>query len=92
MRRLALFLLVSFVSIGAFAQYNNGNSFMRRVLFGYQQHDDGFYYPVTDILVDELDHVEAAYAYDKKAQNLYVRTAAYNCVVTLTKEYANVVK
>ena len=92
MRRLALFLLVSCLSTGAFAQYNNGNSFMRRVLFGFQQHDDGFYYPVTDILVDELDHVEAAYAYDKKAQNLYVRTATYNCVVTLTKEYANVVK
>lgn len=92
MRRLAFLLLVLGVSLGAFAQYNNGNSFMRRVLLGYQQHDDGFYYPVTDILVDELDHVEAAYAYDKKAQNLYVRTATYNCVVTLTKEYANVVK
>lgn len=92
MRRFAFLLLVMCVSTGAFAQYNNGNSFMRRVLLGYEQHDDGFYYPVTDILVDELDHVEAAYAYDKKAQNLYVRTATSNCVVTLTKEYASVVK
>ena len=92
MRRLAFLLLVLCVGTGAFAQYDNGNSFMRRVLLGYEQHGDGFYYPVTDILVDELDHVEAAYAYDKKAQNLYVRTATSNCVVTLTKEYAKVVK
>lgn len=92
MRRLASFIILLCLSTGVFAQYDNGNSFMRRVLLGYEMHDDGFYYPVTDILVDELQHVEAAYAYDKKAQNLYVRTATSNCVVTLTKEYANIVK
>lgn len=92
MKRLAFLILTMCMGMCAVAQYNNTNSFMRRVLLGYEQHDDGFYYPVTDKLVDELDHVEAAYAYDKKAQNLYVRTANSNCVVTLTKDYANVVK
>ncbi|MBR7054076.1 MAG: hypothetical protein IKI26_04845 [Prevotella sp.] len=92
MRRFLFIVALLSATLGCLAQYNNSNSFMRRVIFGYEMHDDGFYYKISDVLVDELDHVEAAYAYDKKAQNLYVRTATCNCVVTLNKEYANVVK
>ena len=88
MRRFLFIVALLSATLGCLAQYNNSNSFMRRVIFGYEMHDDGFYYKISDVLVDELDHVEAAYAYDKKAQNLYVRTATCNCVVTLNKEYA----
>ena len=90
--RLVILVCMTLSCAATFAQYNNSNSFMRRVILGYEMHSDGFYYPISDVLVDELNHVEAAYAYDKKAQNLYVRTNNCNCVVTLTKEYANVVK
>ena len=65
---------------------------MRRVITGYELQPDGFWTKVSDHLVESIDNVEQAYAYDKKGHNLYVRTATSNCVVTLTKEYAELVK
>ena len=65
---------------------------MRRVIIGYELQPDGFWTKVSDHLVESIDNVEQAYAYDKKGHNLYVRTATSNCVVTLSKEYAELVK
>ena len=92
MKKAILLLCLILQTIMVSAQYNNENSFMRRIIIGYELRSDGYYHKVTDVLVDNIDHVEAAYAYDKKSQDLYVKTATSNCVVTLNKEYANIVK
>ena len=92
MKKAILLLCLILQTIMVSAQYNNENSFMRRVIIGYELRSDGYYHKVTDVLVDNIDHVESAYAYDKKSQDLYVKTATSNCVVTLNKEYANIVK
>ena len=65
---------------------------MRRIITGYELQPDGFWTKVNDKLVESVDNVEQAYAYDKKGHNLYIITPTSNCVVTLTKEYAEIVK
>ncbi len=92
MKKATLLLCMMLQAVIVSAQYNNENSFMRRIIIGYEMREDGFYHKVTDKLVDNIDHVESAYAYDKKSQDLYVQTATCNCVVTLNKDYANIVK
>lgn len=54
--------------------------------------DKGFYYKATDEMLDKVDNVEQNYAYDTKAQNLYVLTDNSNCIVTLNKDYAKIIK
>lgn len=74
------------------AQYTQANSFIRKALVAYHIDSKGFYVRETEKMLDEVSHVEATYAYDKKAQNLYVVTATSNIVVTLNKDYAKIVK
>lgn len=74
------------------AQYNQANSFIRKALVAYHIDSKGFYVRETEKMLDEVSSVESNYAYDKKAQNLYVVTATSNIVVTLNKDYAKIVK
>ncbi len=74
------------------AQYSSVNSFIRKELVSYAKNDKGFYVESTDKMVDIVKGVVANYAYDKKAQNLYVLTENSNVVVTLTKDYAKIIK
>ena len=52
----------------------------------------GFYQKSLDIMLDYVDGVTENYAYDKKAQTLYVLTSNSNCAITLNKDYAKVIK
>ncbi len=47
---------------------------------------------VTKKSVERVDNIVGSYAYDKKAQNLYVITPSSNIVITLTKDYAKIIK
>ena len=53
---------------------------------------DGYYKRVTKKSVERVDNIVGSYAYDKKAQNLYVITPYSNLVITLTKDYAKIIK
>lgn len=85
-----LILLCAFVSVRA--QYSMYNSFIRKALVSYQRNSKGFYERKTEVMLDMVTDVERNYAYDKKAQNLYVVTDNSNVVVTLNKDYAKIIK
>lgn len=89
----ALLIVISVLScVQMQAQYNQANSFIRKALVAYHIDSKGFYVKETDKMLDEVSSVESNYAYDKKAQNLYVVTATSNVMVTLNKDYAKIVK
>lgn len=91
MRNVFIILLL-LVSSGVQAQYSEWNSYARKAMVMYEKTSDGFYRRITDRAVDRVDGLMDAYAYDKKAQILYVVTENGNYAVTLTKEYAKVIK
>ena len=74
------------------AQFSSHNSFMRKEIVSYTKDSKGFYVKNTNKMTDIVVGVVENYAYDKKAQNLYVLTENSNVVVTLTKDYAKVIK
>lgn len=74
------------------AQFSSENSFMRKEIVSYTKNDKGFYVKTENKMTDVVNGVVENYAYDKKAQNLYVLTETSNVVVTLTKDYAKVIK
>lgn len=74
------------------AQFSSQNSFMRKEIVSYTKDSKGFYVKNTNKMTDIVVGVVENYAYDKKAQNLYVLTENSNVVVTLTKDYAKVIK
>lgn len=74
------------------AQYSSSNSYTRRALVMYEKGPDGFYKRMTDKMLDKVSGLTATYAYDKKAQILYVLTETANCAVTLYKDYAKIIK
>lgn len=79
-------------SIGVHAQFSISNSTQRRVIVAYELGSDGYYKRVTKKSVERVDNIVGSYAYDKKAQNLYVMTPNSNIVITLTKDYAKIIK
>lgn len=85
-------ILLLLISSGVQAQYSEWNSYSRKAMVMYEKTSDGFYKRITDRAVERVDGLMDAYAYDKKAQILYVVTENGNYAVTLTKEYAKVIK
>lgn len=83
-------LLITFVS--CFAQYTEQNSFIRQAIVSFHKDNNGFYVQEEGKMLDRVDGVIENYAYDSKAQNLYVLTETSNCVITLTKDYAKIIK
>lgn len=89
----SMFVITLLMScLGVSAQYSSMNSYSRRALVMYEKNPDGFYKRVTDKILDKVDGLTATYAYDKKAQILYVLTENANCAVTLYKDYAKIIK
>lgn len=80
------------VCLSNHAQFSSQNSFMRKEIVSYTKNGKGFYVKNTNKMIDVVVGVVANYAYDKKAHNLYVLTNNSNVVVTLTKDYAKVIK
>lgn len=84
-----LLLVVNF----AFAQkFNSSNSLVRKALVLYVQDANGFYHKVENEPALFVDGIINSYAYDKKAQELYVVTACGNYVITVDKERAKIYK
>lgn len=91
MRIVLVFFLFIF-QLSAFAQYTEENSFIRKAIVVYHKDSVGFYHSLKDVMVDRVDDVKHIYAYDKKTHNLYVQTTWGNYVVTLSNEYAKIIK
>lgn len=91
MRHITL-LITLFVSTIAYSQYNSSNSIMRQAVVIYEKDVKGFFHSKENIMLNDVDDIEIVYAYNKKAQNLYVQTTYSNVVITLTKEYAKIIK
>lgn len=91
-RTTLLMVVLVCVSMQIRAQYSQQNSFIRKALVSYHMDSKGFYVKTTDVMLDVVNNVTENYAYDKKAQNLYVITPSSNVVITLNKDYAKIVK
>lgn len=91
-RLLTLFFALVLCQNFLFAQYTSENSFIRKAYIVYTLNDKGFWDKKEDVMVDNVLAVESILAYDKKAQNLYVRTNTGLYVVTLNKDYAKIIK
>ncbi len=78
MRRIILLWLVMCAFLSVRAQYTSYNSFIRKALISYQRNSKGFYERKAEEMLDVVTGVESNYAYDKKAQNLYVLTENRN--------------
>lgn len=90
--RLLCVVVLSMTSLSSFAQYSSSNSFMRRAIVRYDKDAKGFYQKVVNEQEEVVSNIEKVYAFDKKASNLYVMTYHGNYEITLTKDYAKVVK
>ena len=88
---IALFVFV-LAAMSSYAQFSSANSIIRKALVAYELGNDAYYRRVSDKMVDYVSGIEANYAYDKKAQNLYVLTKNSNTIITLTKDYAKIIK
>jgi hypothetical protein len=86
---LLLFLLSS---LPILAQFNASNSTSRRALVLYTINSKGFYDRETEQMVDWVYNIEDKYAYDKSAHILYVLSYNANVAVTLTNDYAKLIK
>ena len=87
-----LSILFGLMPFTCFGQYSDSNSLVREALVLYELDENGYYQKKTNTLVDYVKDVVNAYAYDKKNHYLYVQTAHSNCAITLTDEYAKIVK
>lgn len=87
-----LTVLLSFVCLAIHAQFSSANSIMRKEIVSYSKNDKGIYVKTENKMTDVVNGVVENYAYDKKAQNLYVLTETTNVVVKLTKDYAKIIK
>ena len=87
-----LILLQMLTCITVQAQFSSNNSFMRKEIVSYTKDWKGYFMKHTNMMVDVVSGVLEQYAYDKKTQNLYVLTRNSNVVVTLTKDYAKIIK
>lgn len=80
------------VCVAIHAQFTSANSFIRKEIVSYSKDSKGFYVKNTNKMTDVVVGVVENYAYDKKAQNLYVLTENSNVIITLTKDYAKIIK
>lgn len=87
-----LFFALLLFSVGARGQYTSENSFMRKALVVYHKNSKGFYQCDENVMVESVQNITSVYAYDKKANNLFVRTINGNYVITLNKDYAKFIK
>lgn len=92
MKKIIVLFMLVMATIGVHAQFSISNSTQRRVIVAYELGSDGYYKRVTKKSVERVDNIVGSYAYDKKAQNLYVITPSSNIVITLTKDYAKIIK
>lgn len=92
MKKTSLLLLLMLPCIAGHAQFSADNSFMRKEIVSYKRDWKGFFVKHANMMVDRVTDVVEQYAYDKKAQNLYVMTGNGNVIVTLTKDYAKIIK
>ena len=93
MRQLLIFLLVFISSIPVSAQYyGTANSLSRRAMVIYLQGSKGFYYRSSEQMLNEVSGIQKQYAFDKKAQTLYVLTTNANVAIALNKDDAKVIK
>lgn len=84
-----LTLVLTFVGYVAKAQeYTCDNSLFRKAISVYQRDKYGKYIHRENVYVDTVKNVESVYAYDKKSQALYVRTANGNYAIMLNYDYA----
>lgn len=83
-------MLLAYLTVHA--QFTSVNSFLRKEIVSYIKNENGFYVKNVNKMTDVVVGVVESYAYDKKAQNLYVLTESSNVVVTLTKDYAKIIK
>ena len=88
---LLLIFLFSLSSLNA-QIYNENNSLMRKALVLYQKDAKGFYQKTENVSLPVVNNISESYAYDKKAQELYVQTANGNYVITVDKDNARIYK
>ena len=85
MKKIIVLFMLVMASIGVHAQFSISNSTQRRVIVTYELGSDGYYKRITKKSVERVDYIVGSYAYDKKAQNLYVITPNSNIVITPTE-------
>lgn len=73
----------------SFSQYNSAS---RTAIVLYAPDAQGFYHKQTNVSVNNVENIEAQYAFDKKNKKLYVATAYGNYVIELTESKAKLVK
>ena len=88
---LLLIFLFSLSSLNA-QIFNENNSLMRKALVLYQKDAKGFYQKTENVSRPVVNNISESYAYDKKAQELYVQTANGNYVITVDKDNAKIYK
>ena len=93
MRIFAFFVtIISFFTASYAETFSQYNSASRTALVLYTPDAQGFYHKQTNVAVNNVNNIEAQYAYDKKSKKLYVATAYGNYVIELTDSKANLVK
>lgn len=92
--RYFIFLLsiICFVIPSYAESFNQYNSASRTAIVLYTPDAQGFYHKQTNVSVNNVNNIEAQYAFDKKNKKLYVATEYGNYVVELTDSKAKLVK
>lgn len=93
MRYLIFLLSIICFVIPSYAEsFNQYNSASRTAIVLYTPDAQGFYHKQTNVSVNNVNNIEAQYAFDKKNKKLYVATEYGNYVVELTDSKAKLVK
>ena len=87
-----LFSIICFNAASYAESFSQYNSASRTAIVLYTPDAQGFYHKQTNISVNNINNIEAQYAYDKKNKKLYVATPYGNYVVELTESKAKLVK
>lgn len=84
--KLLLLLIGLVVSTATKAQiwtFDSSNSKMRIARVQYTCDSQGFWHKKDNILLDKVSGIKSIYAYNKKTQELFVKTDNANCIITL---------
>lgn len=93
MRIFAFFVsIICFITASYAESFSQYNSASRTAIVLYIPDAQGFYHKQTNVSVNNVDNIEAQYAFDKKNKKLYVATAYGNYVIELTESKAKLVK
>lgn len=93
MRIFAIFVSITCFITASYAEsFSQYNSSSRTAIVLYIPDAQGFYHKQTNVSVNNVDNIEAQYAFDKKNRKLYVATAYGNYVIELTESKAKLVK